>query len=92
MFLMNYERKYEAIVCLTDFVNIYRQRPAPPGWTHNNKQLWHDATYDVFENRSILPVSDWPDECCFAGIRETFVQQLQVRALVGESRWTKYQG
>ena len=38
--------------------------------------MWNDATYDVFESRGILPVSDWTNECCFVGIRESFVTQL----------------
>jgi hypothetical protein len=41
--------------------------------------LWHDATYDVFEVRCILPVSDWTKECCVVGIREVFVQQILVQ-------------
>ena len=41
--------------------------------------MWNDATYDVFENRGILPVSDWTAECCFIGIRESFVTQLLVQ-------------
>ena len=41
--------------------------------------LWHDTTYDVLELRGIIPVSDWQGECCFAGIRETWIQQLQVK-------------
>ena len=40
------------------------------GWSKSKPQLWNDATYDVFENRGILPVSDWTNERCFAGIRE----------------------
>jgi hypothetical protein len=45
--------------------------------------LWKDATYDVFESRGILPVSDWSQEYCFVGIRESFVAQL----LVQGSNW-----
>jgi hypothetical protein len=49
------------------------------GWIPSNPQLWNDATFDVFENRGILPVSDWTGECCFVGIRESFVSQLFVQ-------------
>ena len=45
--------------------------------------MWKDATYDVFESRGILPVSDWSQEYCFVGIRESFVAQL----LVQGSNW-----
>jgi hypothetical protein len=33
--------------------------PHSLGWSKPNPQLWNDATYDVFESRGILPVSDW---------------------------------
>ena len=49
------------------------------GWKPSNPQVWDDATLDVFENRGILPVSDWTGECCFVGIRELFVSQLLVQ-------------
>ena len=49
------------------------------GWKPSNPQVWNDATLDVFENRGILPVSDWTGECCFVGIRESFVSQLFVQ-------------
>ena len=45
--------------------------------------LWHDATYDVLELRSIIPVYDWQGECCFVGVRETWIQQLLVKG----SKW-----
>ena len=45
--------------------------------------LWRDTAYDVLELRGIIPVSDWQGECCFAGVRETWVQQL----LVNGSSW-----
>ena len=45
--------------------------------------LWHDTTYDVLELRGIIPVSGWLGECCFAGVRETWIQQLQKHAPVG---------
>ena len=32
-----------------------------------------------FEKRCIVPVADWVDECCFVAIRESFLQQLQVK-------------
>ena len=41
--------------------------------------MWNDAAYDVFESRNILPVSDWSKECCFVGIRKSFVTQLLVQ-------------
>ena len=41
--------------------------------------LWHDTTYDVLELRGIIPVTYWQGECCFAGVRETWTQQLQVK-------------
>jgi len=44
--------------------------------------LWKDATYDVFESRGILPVSDWSQEYCFVGIRESFVSQLLVQGSI----------
>ena len=49
------------------------------GWKPSNPQVWNDATLDVFENRGILPVSDWTGEGCFVGIRESFVSQLFVQ-------------
>ena len=33
--------------------------PHSLGWSESGPQLWKDATYDVFESRGILPVSDW---------------------------------
>ena len=53
------------------------------GWNPSNPQVWNDAALDVFENRGILPVSDWTGECCFVGIRESFVSQ----PLVQGSSW-----
>ena len=49
------------------------------GWSPSSPQLWNNATFDVFENCGILPVSDWTGECCFVGIRESFVSQLFVQ-------------
>ena len=57
--------------------------PHSLGWSESSPQLWKDATYDVFESRGILPVSDWSQEYCFVGIRESFVAQL----LVQGSNW-----
>ena len=37
---------------------------------------WHDGTYNVFEQRNIIPVADYSGECCFVGVRESWVQQL----------------
>ena len=53
--------------------------PHSLGWSNSNPQLWKDARYDVLESRGILPVSDWTNECCFVGIRESFVTQILVQ-------------
>jgi hypothetical protein len=50
-----------------------------PGWAPSNSGLWHDATYDVLENRGIVPVADWAGECCFAAVQEVWLQQVQVK-------------
>ena len=50
-----------------------------PGWAKPDPGLWHDATYDVLENRGIMPVSDWEGECCFAAVRAPWLQQLHVK-------------
>jgi hypothetical protein len=53
--------------------------PHSLGWSKTNPQLWKDATYDVFESRGNLSVSDWTKERCFVGIRESFVTQILVQ-------------
>ena len=48
-------------------------------WRKGDSALWHDTTYDVLELRGLIPVSDWLGECCFAGVRETWIQQLHIQ-------------
>ena len=62
--------------------------PHSLGWSKSNPQLWKDATYDVFESRGNLSVSDWTTECCFVGTRESFVTQI----LVQGTSWTEGKG
>ena len=47
-------------------------------WRKGDAGIWHDTTYDVLELRGIIPVSDGRGECGFAGVRETWIQQLQI--------------
>ena len=50
-----------------------------PGWQKNSPDRWHDASLDVFETRGILPIADWRGGCCFAAVRDSWLQQLVVR-------------
>jgi hypothetical protein len=38
-----------------------------------------EGRHDVFESRGNLSVSDWTNERCFVGIRESFVTQILVQ-------------
>ncbi len=61
-----------------DIVCADARRPSWHVGEKGDSALWHDTTYDVLELRGVTPVSDWLGECCFAGVRETWIQQLQI--------------
>jgi hypothetical protein len=48
-----------AIACCVVPPSLFFAVPHSLGWSESSPQLWKDATYDVFESRGILPVSDW---------------------------------
>ena len=53
--------------------------PSPTGAGKSDSGRWHDATLNVLEERQIIPVADWGGECCFVGVRESWVQQLYIK-------------
>ena len=40
---------------------------------------WQEATLEVLEKRSFLPIADWEAECCFIAMRVEDVARLHVR-------------
>ena len=62
-----------ALACCAVLPSLLLAVTHPLGWSKSNPQLWKDAPYDVFESRGNLSVSDWTNERCFVGIRESFV-------------------
>ena len=73
-----------ALACCAVLPSLLLAAPHSLGWSKSNPQLWKDATHDVFESRGNLSVSDWTNERCFVGIRESFVSSC--RAPVGANR------
>ena len=68
-----------ALACCAVLPSLLLAAPHSLGWSKSSPQLWKDATYDVFESGGNLSVSDWTNERCFVGIRESFVTQILVQ-------------